>query len=251
MRKAQRSTEASMQQQANTTDLQPAPPAAMRGRVLLATADAAEQARIAACLDAADLCCEIVADGARAVELALAGSIDVLLIDTDLPRIDGLSVAALLRAAGLAMPMVAVSASVAPADVARYTAAGCSHWLAGPVDAGALRALLAGLLPKAPLPALSLAQLAGFAAVRRSFDAGLGTRLARIDGLLGSADLPGAAALAHMLKGSAGSFGYPRVSELAGRIEQALLDGDAGTAALLLAQLRQLDEVRQLLPPAA
>nr|WP_308606491.1 Hpt domain-containing protein [Massilia sp. DJPM01] len=56
-----------------------------------------------------------------------------------------------------------------------------------------------------------------------------------------------AAALAHMLKGSAGSFGYPHVTELAGALERALLDGEHGAAATLLEQLQQLEEVRRLL----
>lgn len=223
-------------------------PAAPRGRVLAATAERGQQERIAACLDAAHLACELAADGERAAELALAGSIDLVLVDATLPLMDGLAVASLLRAAGAGMPIVALSPDVGPADVARYVAAGCSHWLASPVDEAALAALLSSLLPARP--ALSLAQLDGFAAVRRTFEAGLGARLARIDGLLGGADLPGAAALAHMLKGSAGSFGYPRVSELAGALEQALLDGDADAATLLLAQVRRLDELQPLLAPA-
>lgn len=224
-------------------------PATLRARVLVATADPGQQQRIAVCLGAARLACVRAADGERAVELALSGSIDLVLVDAALPLMDGLAVARLLRAAGAGMPIVALSADVAPADVARYVAAGCSHWLASPPDGAALAALLARLLPAGP--PRSLAQLDGFAAVRRTFDAGLAARLARIDGLLGSADLPGAAALAHMLKGSAGSFGYPRVSELAGALEHALLDGDAAVATLLLAHVRRLDELQPLLAPAA
>lgn len=235
----------------NTITLTEAAPPALRGRVLSASADPAQQARIAAQLATLGLACEVAADGERAVELALAGSIDLVLMDTALPLMDGPAAASLLRAAGAGMPIVAVSASATADEVARFLAAGCSHWLASPVERAALGALLAGLLPAAAAPLLSLAQLDGFAAVRRTFEGGLATRLARIDGLLGLADLAGAAALAHMLKGSAGSFGYARVSELADALEQALLAHDAGAAALLLAQLRQLDEVRPLLPPGA
>lgn len=225
-------------------------PAPLRGRVLAATADRGQQERIAACLGAARLACEPAADGERAVELALAGSIDLVLLDLVLPRMDGLAVTSLLRAAGAGMPIVALSADLAPADVARFVAAGCSHWLASPVDGAALDALLTRLVPAAPAKAVPLAQLDGFAAVRRTFEGGLGARLARIGNLLGGADLSGAAALAHMLKGSAGSFGYARVSDLAGALEQALLHGDADVATLLLAQVRQLDELRFLLAPA-
>ncbi len=238
-----------MPHQLNTITLPDAATPALRGRVLAASADPAQQASIAAQLATLGLACETAADGERAVELALAGSIDLVLMDTALPLMDGLAAASLLRAAGAGMPIVALSADVTAPEVARYLAAGCTHWLTSPVEPAALGALLAGLLPAASAPTLSLAQLDGFAAVRRTFEAGLATRLARIGGLLGGADLPGAAALAHMLKGSAGSFGYARVSELADALEQALLADDAGAAALLLAQLRQLDEVRPLLPP--
>ncbi|WP_164557964.1 response regulator [Massilia atriviolacea] len=232
---------------ANTTATEPAP----RRRVLAAMGEPAEQRRVQACLARLGLECELAADGPRAVELALAGNVDLVVMALDLPLMNGLEAASLLRAAGAGMPLVALGADTAPENVARYLDAGFTHWLASPLDEAALAALLAALLadlmPAAP--ALTLAQLDGFAAVRRGFEAGLAARLARIDALLDGADLPGAAALAHMLKGSAGSFGHPRVSELAGELEQALLDGETGAALQLLAQVRRLDDVRHLLPP--
>lgn len=219
---------------------------APRARVLAAIGDPALLARVQACLAGLGLACETAADGPRAVELALAGGIGLVLMERDLPIMDGLAAAGLLRAAGAGMPIVAIGTD--PADVASAIAAGCSHWLASSLDLSALAGLLVELLPAAAAPAPTLAQLDGFAAVRRTFDAGLPARLARIGGLLGDGDLAGAAALAHMLKGSAGSFGYPQVSELAGALEQALLDGDADAAARWLAQVRERDDVRRLLP---
>jgi HPt (histidine-containing phosphotransfer) domain-containing protein len=87
--------------------------------------------------------------------------------------------------------------------------------------------------------------------MRRQFEERLKASLAELGAAIAAADHAGGRSIAHMLKGSAGSFGYPRVTALAAELEQALTAGDGGRAAALLADIHQLDDVQRLLAQPA
>jgi CheY-like chemotaxis protein len=191
-------------------------------------------------------------DGARAVEMALAGHYDVLLMDIQMPNMDGVQATRLLRSTGFAAPIVALTANVMPEDRERYRAAGCTECVAKPVDFAELAAMLAGMLGAAPVAApLPYTQLEGYGGMRRQFEERLKASLAELGAAIAAADHAGGRSIAHMLKGSAGSFGYPRVTALAAELEQALMAGDGGRAAALLADIHQLDDVQRLLAQPA
>lgn len=81
----------------------------------------------------------VARDGEAARERALAETFDVLLLDIQMPKLDGLSLCRELRAAGFARPLVALSAAAMPEDVARGREAGFDAYLTKPVTVGALR----------------------------------------------------------------------------------------------------------------
>ena len=73
------------------------------------------------------------------------------LIDWQLPGIDGPETARRIRARGLRMPLIAVTARATPADIANCTEAGFDAHLSKPVHPRGLLEVLAGLLePKDP-----------------------------------------------------------------------------------------------------
>uniref|UniRef100_UPI00293D5932 response regulator n=1 Tax=Janthinobacterium sp. TaxID=1871054 RepID=UPI00293D5932 len=193
--------------------------------------------------------CELVENGAQAVERALGGDFDLILMDVQMPVLDGVAATRTLRAAGYGAPVVALTANLMAEDVQRYLASGCSRCVGKPIDfrllADCLAELLGGADGAAPAP-LDIETLDGYAAIRRAFEDGLVPRLEQLRALAGAADWDGVAALAHTLKGSAGSFGYPRVTELTRHIEQALRAGDGARAAALAEQLLALEEIQTL-----
>jgi DNA-binding response OmpR family regulator len=65
---------------------------------------------------------------------------DLILLDIQLPRKNGLEVCRSLRARGLRIPIVALSASVLSEEVSRTTAAGFDLFLAKPISPRDLRA---------------------------------------------------------------------------------------------------------------
>ncbi len=64
---------------------------------------------------------------------------DLILLDIQLPKKDGLEVCRSLRAGGLRIPIVALSASVLPEEVARTTSAGFDLFLSKPISPRELR----------------------------------------------------------------------------------------------------------------
>jgi two-component system, cell cycle response regulator DivK len=86
----------------------------------------------------------VAEDGVQAIDLALKNSPDLIFIDLELPRLDGISVARNIRRSTALrnVPIVVVSGH----DPSRYEeaalAAGCSEYLMKPIDFERLDAIL-------------------------------------------------------------------------------------------------------------
>jgi CheY-like chemotaxis protein len=78
-------------------------------------------------------------DGISGQERALAEKFDVILLDIQLPKKNGIEVCRTLRASGLRIPIVALSASVLPDEVARIKDVDFSLFLSKPISPSALR----------------------------------------------------------------------------------------------------------------
>ena len=84
-------------------------------------------------------------------EQRAADRFDLILLDIKLPKKSGLEVCRSLRARGLRIPIVALSASVLPEEVARTTSAGFDLFLSKPISPRDLRTAVRQLV--APRPA--------------------------------------------------------------------------------------------------
>jgi len=92
--------------------------------------------------------CEIAeaCDGDEAVAMAAAQPFDLILMDVRMPRVDGLAATRAIRAAGNAVPILAVTADAMPEDAARCFAAGMDDHLPKPISHHALYAAMERLL---------------------------------------------------------------------------------------------------------
>lgn len=84
-------------------------------------------------------------DGAAGEQRAIEG-FDLILLDIQLPKKNGLDVCRSLRARGLNVPIVALSASVLPEEIARTTSAGFDLFLSKPISPRDLRAAVRALV---------------------------------------------------------------------------------------------------------
>ena len=136
------------------------PPAARRQgrklppmRVLLAEDHATNQYLIGAYLGAAGHQVVLVQNGDEAVQAAAAGGFDVVLMDVQMPEVDGIEATRRIRAlAGPAgqVPIVALTANALPGDEEACLGAGMSGYLSKPVDVLALHEALGRFGPESP-----------------------------------------------------------------------------------------------------
>jgi two-component system response regulator MprA len=91
-------------------------------------------------------------DGDRALKLALAAEIDVILLDVMLPRTDGLSVLRRLREARLHTPVIIVSARDAGSDIVQGLDSGADDYLTKPFELDILLARVRAVARRAPAP---------------------------------------------------------------------------------------------------
>ena len=93
----------------------------------------------------------VATDGVSGVEMARRIRPDLILLDLQLPKLDGWSVVRSLRGEPWAkeLPIIAVSASATPGDEYKALEAGCTAFLSKPYYPAALRDVLTRHLPAA------------------------------------------------------------------------------------------------------
>ena len=213
-------------------------------------------------------------NGQMAVEMAMRGGYDVILMDMQMPVLDGYGATRRLRAAGVTTPIVALTANAMAGFEKQMIEAGCDVFMTKPVDVEALVRTMARLLGGerveaaaavradaaaageagapggAPRPGRVVSRLAGQARFRpiiRRFVDSLQERLAEVEEAMRRSDAREVANFAHWLRGSAGSLGYDEFTEPARRLEQAAKNREAGETARRYAEVRALAD--RVVPP--
>jgi signal transduction histidine kinase/CheY-like chemotaxis protein len=209
-----------------------------------------------------------VEDGARAVQAAREWSFDLILMDMQMPALDGLQATRLIRALGgapSATPIVALTANAMRADREACLSAGMDDFISKPIvpqtflETVAQYVALGGVRPGSALGG----EAPGDEAV---LDIGQFDRLARlmspeelqvmadehlrhIEALLvdmerqaSSGDLAALGSSAHVCRGAWAEFGGQQVQRLAGLLERACRHGDRETAARLMGEVRSAAE---------
>jgi len=123
----------------------------LRGRVLLAEDN--ESNLIVACAQLERMGVDVVtaSNGQQALDLLATEAVDLVLMDCQMPILDGFEVTAALRereaGSGQRLPVIALTANAMKGDRERCVAAGMDDYLAKPYTGESLFALLAHWLP--------------------------------------------------------------------------------------------------------
>ena len=94
------------------------------------------------------------ANGMSGLQIASAEHPDVILLDINLPDIDGYEVARRLRASknGLYVPIIAITANALKGDAEKALAVGCDVYMSKPVNIRELWARVMAFLPDSVTP---------------------------------------------------------------------------------------------------
>jgi len=117
------------------------------GRVLVAEDTLTNQVLIELLLKRLGLDVTIAADGKEAVDKALSGDFDLILMDIQMPNINGHEATRALREKGLATPIVALTAHAMKGDDKKCIESGCDDYLSKPIDRQKLLDVISKYLP--------------------------------------------------------------------------------------------------------
>jgi len=242
--------------------------ARLRGaRVLLVEDNDLNQQVAMELLGAAEVEVDLATNGEEAVRRVEAGTYDLVLMDLQMPVMDGVEATRRIRTlpgrAGL--PVLAMTANAMAGDRERSLAVGMNDHITKPIDPDALFEALLRWLPERAVPADPLAAVPGldvadglrrvlgrreaYIGLLRTFASGQAGAPDSIRSALAEGRKADAERAAHTLKGVAGSIGARELQAEAAAVEAALrrdapaaevlplLDRTATTLAALLAAL--------------
>jgi signal transduction histidine kinase/CheY-like chemotaxis protein len=200
----------------------------------------------------------VAENGAVALEMARRADYDIVLMDMQMPVMDGLSATRALREQErfADLPIVAMTANAMQADRERCIEAGMNDYLAKPIEPEALWAMLvkwikprqggAMYMPHEPDEAALPERIGGLdmeAGLRRAagkkalylnllrkFVAGQGDAARQVRAALADGDAATAERIAHTLKGLSGNLGALELQALAEDLECMIRDGASRNA---------------------
>ena len=226
-----------------------------RGRLLLVEDDAINRLYAVDLLRREGWKVDVAGDGARAVELALSGGYDAILMDCQMPNLDGYRATEEIRrieGTELHTPIVAVTAHATSYDRQRCLLAGMDGYVAKPFTIAQLDDALRRQLdsrqrlratasppphdtagrPQRPLPVLDDRRLAEASDAVRSqlvemFADSARERIAGLAQAAAAGDIATVRALAHTLKGASATIGAQRMDQACDRLGKAAARGRA------------------------
>jgi two-component system, sensor histidine kinase len=209
-----------------------------------------------------------VDNGMEAVSAAAKNEFDLVLMDMQMPVMDGYTATERLRNDGFEGPVVALTANAMRGDADRCLGAGCSDYLTKPINPERLLNRICeivteyrgastadedgrrdgdadvgeqpGSISRPTIRSELPADDADFIEILREFVDRLHLKIAELHIARQSGDTSSLADLAHWLVGAGGSAGFPMLTETARELETALQDHNIAAVDVLLSRLDEI-----------
>ncbi|MFT6905120.1 MAG: PAS domain S-box-containing protein [Oleiphilaceae bacterium] len=199
------------------------------GRILLAEDNVDNQRLISMHIKRTGADIIIANNGEEAVEQAMQEEFDVVFMDINMPVMNGIDATEMLRMTGYSKPIYALTASNDQEDVDKCIAAGCQGYLTKPLEIDKFHEVIVNELSLKAAEGVSNDQSADVThqdpemqELIACFCEGLPSYVTKIKEAHIKEDWQILQDLAHQLKGSAGSFGFPELTLKAKFVEVAL-----------------------------
>ncbi|GAW49164.1 MULTISPECIES: hybrid sensor histidine kinase/response regulator [unclassified Nocardioides] len=226
-------------------------PGGVLGRVLVVEDNLVNQKVAIGMLTSLGYTADIADDGHQAVVMAAHGGYEVVLMDCQMPRMDGFAATQQIRASGSAadVPIIALTASALETDRERCRAAGMDDFLSKPLHPDALAAMLTrwvgSAAGKADATEAAGAQLDGdeevldpdllaqlvqlgpqlLGKVVATFVETAAAQIDELEAAVLAGYVDEVARITHSLKGSSATLAARRLSRLAAEAEEAAMEG--------------------------
>jgi signal transduction histidine kinase/DNA-binding NarL/FixJ family response regulator/HPt (histidine-containing phosphotransfer) domain-containing protein len=247
----------------------------LAGRVLLVEDGSTNRKLLSLILRKAGMEVVTAENGRIGVDRAREERFDVILMDMQMPVMDGYAAAQEIRALGMTTPIIALTAHAMSQDKQKCLRAGCSAYLSKPVKSDDLLQAVANMLASAESPVGDEARAAAapatpadsaaappdaeplvstlplddpeFREIVEDFIVWLDQQLQAIKTACAEGDLQAILAMAHTLKGTAGGAGFDAFTAPAKALENLARDGRRAEIPAALRLLEGLAE-RILVP---
>ena len=231
-------TPANMSRRERVTKLPP-------GRILLVEDGENNRELISLVLQEAGATVGCAENGQQGLEAATRERFDLILMDMQMPVMDGYTAARRLRDSGYKLPIIALTAHAMRGDQEKCLEAGCSGYLSKPIDIDNLLQTVAKALGKesnqaiskgdnrpglsveshSPGPATAITSTLPtdrpqFRRIVENFVDRLQEKLGEMQAAYDASDLDKLTELAHWLRGAGGTIGFDCFTEPARRLEQ-------------------------------
>ena len=187
----------------------------------------------------------VVEDGKSAVDHFAAGTFDLILMDIQMPLMDGLAATRDIRGIEHArhhghIPIIALTAHAGLHDIEMSREAGCDAHLSKPISKQKLLEAIAHTgAPAAQVDTIDIRMPEGIEELVPVYLAERREDVAELIALLAAADFQRLATLAHNMKGTGGSFGFHDLTRIGSAMEQAARISDRDALERHLAELTE------------
>jgi PAS domain S-box-containing protein len=212
-------------------------------KILLAEDNPVNQKLITMILTREGYAIRVVGDGAEAVQAVTEEGFDLILMDIQMPNMDGNEAARRIKGNPWyeSIPLIALTAFAMKDDEARARDAGFNGYLTKPVKKDELLGIIADHLatvdkPGGDEPVVPEDELAE---IKNEYIRSLPDQLEKIIAASDTRDYDRVYRIAHDLKGTGGAFGQETISTLGRQIESAAKEKDTQTLSSLMKSLSE------------